>query len=214
HIRTITSLGSPQAIRVNGETAFQMTVNRERLATLLDEVGRPDIAIPESADGALIAVHIPKTVVSMYGDCPIDKNSANSSSGSREERRAEREANLNRNCTYLLEAPSPTVSVPPDLNMAEIAEAALQLAGMSADEARSFCRTVDWSSTLVIPVPRNSSYYETVNVDGVEGTLITESVPEGSRYNLLWVKRGVIHSFSARGNVADARALAASLSDQ
>ena len=123
----------------------------------------------------------------------------------------ERMANMNSNCTYLVQAPSPTVSVPPDLNMAEIAEAALELAGMSAEEARSFCQTVDWSSTMVIPIPRNTSYYENLSVDGVEGTLITEALPEGSRYSLLWVKSGVIHSLSGRGNLYDARAMAASL---
>jgi len=51
--------------------AFQMTINRDRVATLLDEIGRSDINIPESANGALIAVHIPKIVISMYGDCPV-----------------------------------------------------------------------------------------------------------------------------------------------
>src|SRR2546427_5170947 len=53
---------------------------------------------------------------------------------------------------------SPTVSVPPDLNMSDIAEAALELAGMSPAEARSFCQTVDWSSTLVVPIPRSEEH--------------------------------------------------------
>ncbi len=64
------------------------------------------------------------------------------------------------NCVYLVQVPSPTVSVPPNLNMAEIAEAGLQLAGMTASEAHAFCQTVDWSSTMVVPVPRNSSTFE------------------------------------------------------
>lgn len=212
-VRTIASLGSPQAVRVNGETSFQMTVNRERLAALLDAVGRSDIHVPESVDGALIAVHIPKSVVSLYGDCPVEPHYA-SGQRSAVERRMEQRANLNRDCTYLVQAPSPTVSVPPDLNMAEIAEAALQLAGMSAGEAHAFCQTVDWSSTMVIPIPRNTSSYETVSVDGVEGTLIAEALPEGSRYSLLWVKSGVIHALSGRGNLSEGRALAASLPAQ
>jgi len=70
-IRTIGNLGAPQSVQVSGETAFQMTFNRDRIETLLGEVGRSDIQIPESANGALIAVHIPKIVVSMYGDCPV-----------------------------------------------------------------------------------------------------------------------------------------------
>jgi hypothetical protein len=189
-IRTLGILGAPQSIEVTGETAFQMTINRDRIETLLDEVGRSDIHIPESANGALIAVHIPKIVISRYGDCPPQHNT---------------------NCTSLIQAPSPTVSIPPDLNMSEIAEAALELAGMNSSEARSFCQTVDWSSTLVIPIPHNTSSYETVTVDGVEGTLITENLPQGNRYSLLWVKNGVIHSLTGHGTSSDALTLAASL---
>jgi hypothetical protein len=215
-IRVIGSLGTPRLVEVNGETAFQMTINRDRVATLLDEIGRSDIHIPESADGALIAVHIPKAVISMYGDCPVRRGHVASSSQSRAdalaERKTERMANMkDTNCTYLIQAPSPTVSIPPDLNMSDIAEAALELAGMSPAEARSFCQTVDWSSTLVVPIPRNSSSYETVTVDGVEGTLITETLAQGNRYSLLWIKNGVIHSLSGHGNSSDALSLAASL---
>lgn len=189
-IRTIESLGAPQNILVNGETAFQMNLNRDRIEALLGEVERSDIHIPESANGALIAVHIPKVAISMYGDCRTHHAD---------------------NCTYLAQAPSPTVSIPPDLNMSEIAEAALELAGMDSGEAHSFCQTVDWSSTLVVPIPRNTGSYETVTVDGVEGTLITETLPQGNRYSLLWVKDGVIQSLTGHGSSSDALALAASL---
>ena len=213
-VRTVSSLGTPQRVEVNGETAFQMTINRDRIETLLEEVGRSDIRIPASANGALIAVHIPKSVISMYGDCPARHVSSNPQSHAEAlaERKMERMANItNPNCTYFIQAPSPTVSVPPDLNMSDIAEAALELAGMSPVEARSFCETVDWSSTLVVPIPRNSSSYENVTVDGVEGTLITETLSQGNRYSLLWVKNGVIHSLAGHGNLSDALSLAASL---
>jgi hypothetical protein len=215
-IRTIGSLGAPQRLEVNGETAFQMTVDRDRVESLLDEIGRSDIQIPEAANGALVAVHIPKIVFSMYGDCPVRHRSADSNPQSRADELAERKMERmaetkNTNCTYLVQAPSPTVSVPPELNMSEIAEAALELVGMSQGEAHSFCQTVDWSSTLVVPVPRNSSSYENVSVDGVEGTLITETLPQGNRYSLLWIKNGVIHSLMGHGSSSDALTLAASL---
>jgi hypothetical protein len=215
-IRTIRNLGAPQSIEVNGEAAFQMTVNRDRVETFLDEVGRSDIRIPESVNGALVAVHIPKIVISIYGDCPIRHRYGDSNPQSRAEalaeRKMERMANMkNTNCTYLVQAPSPTVSVPPELNMSEIAEAALELAGMSPGEAHSFCQTVDWSSTLVVPIPRNSSSYETVSVDGVDGTFIMETSPQGNRYSLLWIKNGVIHSLMGHGSSSDALTLAASL---
>jgi hypothetical protein len=215
-IRTLGSLTAPTTIEVNGEAAFQMTINRERMATLLDEVGRSDIHIPESANGALIAVHIPKTVFSAYGDCPVRQSYGSSNPQSPAEamaaRKMERMASAkDTNCTYLIQAPSPTVSVPPDLDMAAIAEAALELVGMSPAEARSFCQTVDWSSTLVVPIPSNSSSYETVAVDGVEGTLITETLASGNRYSLLWIKNGVIYSLAGHGDSSQALSLAASL---
>jgi hypothetical protein len=215
-IRTIGNLGAPQSIEVNGETAFQMTINRDRIETLLEEVGRSDIRIPESENGALVAVHIPRTVISMYGDCPVRHRHVISDTQSQAEalaeRKMERMANMkSSNCTYLIQAPSPTVSVPPDLNMSEIAEAALELAGMSPAEARSFCQTVNWSSTMVVPIPRNTSSYETVSVDGVEGTLITETLSQGNRYSLLWIRNGVIHSLAGHGNSSDALTLAASM---
>ena len=215
-IRTIGNLGVPQRVEVRGEAAFQMTINRDRIGTLLEEIGRSDIQIPESANGALIAVHIPKTVVSMYGDCPVRQRYLTSEGMSQgqalAERKLDRTANIrDTNCTYLIQAPSPTVSFPPDLNMSEIAEAALELAGMSSAEARSFCQTVDWSSTLVVPIPRNSSSSETETVDGEEGTLITETLSQGNRYSLLWIKNGVIHSLAGHGTSSDALSLAASL---
>ena len=215
-IRRIGNLGAPRSVEINGETAFQMTINRDRVTTLLDEIGRSDIQIPESANGALIAVHIPKTVISTYGDCPVRHRYVSSNPQSQAEalaeRKMERLANVkDTNCTYLIQAPSPTVSVPPDLNMSDIAEAALELVGMTPAEAHSFCQTVDWSSTLVVPIPRNSSSYETVTVDGVEGTLITETLSQGNRYSLLWIKHGVIHSLAGHGNSSDALSLAASL---
>ncbi len=215
-VRTIGSLGAPQRVEVNGETAFQMTVNRDRLETLLDEVGRSDIQIPESANGALVAVHIPKVVFSMYGDCPVRRRSGNLDSHSRQEELAERKMERmaetkNANCTYFVQAPSPTVSLPSELKMSEIVEAALELTGMSPSEAHSFCQTVDWSSTLVVPIPRNSSSSENVSVDGVEGTLITETQSHGNRYSLLWIKNGVIYSLMGHGSSSDALTLAASL---
>lgn len=215
-LRTIGSLGAPQRIEVQGEAAFQMTIDRNRIETLLDEVGRSDIRVPESANGALIAVHIPKRAVVLYGDCPIRHDTASPKTQSQAEELATRKMEYmenmkNGNCVYFIQAPSPTISVPPDLKMSEIAEAALELGGMTPAEAHSFCQTVDWSSTMVVAVPRNTSSFEKVTVDGVEGTLITETIRQKNRYDLLWIKNGVIHSLSGNGSQSDALNLAATL---
>lgn len=198
-VRTISELGAPFRILVNGEAGYQMTLNRERLQAILREAGRSDIQLPSSIDGALVAIHIPRNVVTSYGDCsPSSHRDSPTSPGTGDK------------CVFLMEAPSPTISVPPNLNLAQVAEAALEMAGMSAADARSFCRTVDWSSTLVVPVPANGSY-QTVDVDGASGTLI--SLPNIQRYSLMWVKEGIIYSLNGHGDPNQALNLAASLTE-
>jgi Putative zinc-finger len=208
--RTISQLGTPQKILVNGEAAFQMTLNRDRMQAILQEAGRSDIQLPYSIDGALVAVHIPRTVLTAYGNCP--ERMAHHGPPPQE---PGGESNLPEepgNCVFMVQAPSPTISLPPNLNISQVAEAALELAGMSPSEAHSFCQTVDWSSTLVVPVPGSVSSYQTVNVDGVAGTLISLR-SDRNRYSLLWVKDGIIYSLNGHGDSNRALNLAASLSD-
>jgi hypothetical protein len=118
---------------MQGEAAFHAILDRDRMVDLLNQVGRPDIQIPEAINGATVAVHIPKMVRMEYGNCGRVPGAA-------------------PDCILFFQAPSPTVSVPPGLNVSAIAEAGLQLTGMSAAEAHAFSQTIDWSSTLVIPV--------------------------------------------------------------
>ena len=210
-VRTIGDLGAPQKILVNGEAAFHMTLNRDRMQAILQEAGRSDIQLPASIDGALVAVHIPRTVLTAYGNCP--ERMAHHGPPSQQPQGGEsNQPEAADNCVFMVQAPSPTVSVPPSLNISQVAEAALELAGMSPSEAHSFCQTVDWSSTLVVPVPGNVSSSQTVNVDGVTGTLISLR-SDHNRYSLLWVKDGIIYSLNGHGDPNQALNLAASLSE-
>jgi len=86
------------------------------------------------------------------------------------------------NCLALEEAPSPLVSLPSDLNIQQLAEIGLQLAGMSATQARELCQTFDWKSTLVLP-----------------------------GYVLIWVKDGIIYCLAGQGDSSKAVTLANSL---
>ncbi len=185
---------TPTQVRVANQTAFHMTLDRDRIEAVLNQVGRPDIQVPKSVDGSTVAVYIPKSVQLEYGNCA--KKTAGDDS-----------------CMLFLQVPAPTVSVPPNLNISALAEAGLQIAGMSAAEAHSFAQTVDWSSTLVIPVPQNGGSYRPVTVDGVKGTLV-EMAPHGNvrgAYSLVWLKNGIIYSIHGRGSSSEALAAASSL---
>jgi hypothetical protein len=196
-------------LRVNDSQGFRMTVDLSRLQAIFDEAGRADLRLPASLDGATVAVDIPKSVVAFYGSRPAG--------GHRGERDDPDEWHgdpgewLDR--VVLAQVPAPTIVTPPDLNLAEIAVVALQLVGMSEEEARAFSRTVDWTSTLVVPIPMNVASYEAIEVDGVKGTLVRER-RDGHRsagYTLLWVKKGIIYSLTGFGDSAQALTLADSL---
>jgi anti-sigma factor RsiW len=186
-------LGTPQRISVTGEGAFQMTLDHDRIQAVLDAAGRSDIQVPQSIDGSIVAVHIPKAVHMAYGSCSQAQGGAN--------------------CINFVQIPSPAVSVPPDLNLAALAQAGLQIAGMDAAEAQAFSQTVDWSSTLVIPIPLNASSYQTIAVDGVNGTLVETPARANfaARYALIWVKNGIIYSLAGSGTSDTALTVAESL---
>ncbi|MGA2074773.1 MAG: zf-HC2 domain-containing protein [Terriglobia bacterium] len=203
-VRLLSARSDAPKLIVRGEEGFQMTLNRDRLQGVLDEFGRSDLQLPSSIDGALVAVHIPKSVTAVYGQCrQPGKNNA---------QKPPTVADL-ASCVVLSEVPSPTVSVPPELNVQQLATLALEAAGMSAQDAEAFCETVDWTSTLVVPIPRDAGSYETTSVDGVQGTLITlrgwaHGMPG---YSLLWVKSGIIYSLTGFGSADQAVPLADSL---
>jgi len=207
-VRVLSARADAPHLSVEGEQAFHLTLNRGRLQSIFDELGRSDIQLPASIDGAEVAVHIPKGVWVRYGNMP-DRTAAAAEDG---DLSAVSRADL-KNLVMLAQIPSPTVSVPPNLNIAQVAEAGLELAGLGPGEAQEFVQSVDWTSTLVIPVPREGGSFQKEPVDGVEGTLI--SMPaRGKRpagYSLIWIRNGIIYSLSGAGDAGNAVELADSL---
>jgi hypothetical protein len=70
-----------------------------------------------------------------------------------------------------VQMPSPTVNVPDGVNMEQLGEAMLQLLGMSPADAAKMSKSIDWTSTLVVPVPANLTTVREVSVRGVTGLL-------------------------------------------
>lgn len=195
-------------LSVGSEAAFQITLHRQSLQAILDEAGRSDLQLPDTLDNALIAVHIPRSVVARYGSCPAP--------GTRVEKHTPGKPSPPHaypGCTVLVQVPSPVVSVPPGLNLQQLATVGLELSGMSPSTAEHYTSTVDWSSTLVIPVPERIASSESVSVDGQQGVLIRR---EGSQqtmpaYQLVWTRHGIIYAITGWGDPASALAMANTL---
>ena len=184
---------TPSQIYVTDNAAFTLTLDRARAQSLLEAAGRSDLVLPESVDGAEISVNIPASVSVAFGTCPKPGDGEIVTEESTVARRYP-------DCVILVQIPSPTVNAPASLNVDELARIGLEFTGMSPEEAAEFASTVNWTSTLVVPIPSNATTHEQVTVDGVTGTLIQRPADVASKYALLWVKDGIIHAISGRGS--------------
>lgn len=189
NVRVAGNRSDTPTITVQDGGAFQFVVNRARAQSLLNQMGASNIQLPASIDGKTIKVSVPNGVSIAYGDCPKPSENATGSPGRRYV-----------NCLMLVEIPSPTVDTPPDMDVKQLAELGLQFTGMSPDQARAFSQKVDWTSTLVIPVPRNGASYKELTVDGTTGYLIERPVDDAPQYVITWVKDGIIYAVGGLGS--------------
>jgi hypothetical protein len=192
---------TPSRISVMSGSSFSLTVDRTKAQALLDEAGRSDLVLPDSIDGAKVSVTIPSSVSIAFGTCP---EPSSLSEGEREmKREMETSGSPGRvyaDCVILAEIPSPEVSAPASVNVAQLAQIALEFSGMTPEEAAAFTNTVDWTSTLVVPIPKNAASYQQVTVDGVTGTLIQRPSDDAPQFALLWVKDGIIYAIGGLGS--------------
>ena len=179
-------------LSVAGAAAFNFTVDRTKAQALLNEAGRTDLVLPNDIDGAVISVSVPASVRADYGICPDPSSDKGIDGGGSAGRRYP-------DCVILSEIPSPSVNAPANVDVAQLAQLGLEFTGMSSDQAAAFTKSVDWTSTLVVPIPKNAATYEQVAVDGVTGTLIQRPADDAPQFVLLWVKDGIVYSIGGLG---------------
>lgn len=199
--------GAPPRLTVQDNAAFYFAVDLDRAQAILDETGYGHLKLPESIDGATISFDIPKAVSAAYGDCPTRERRDDDDDTDR------LPPDAFKNCVILAQTPGPVVNAPPEVDMAPLAEVGLQILGMTPEEARNFSQAVDWTSTLVVPIPRNGAQYKQVQVDGVTGNLIYRRADDGmpERYTILWVKDDLVYALAAIGDPEAGLTLANSL---
>lgn len=170
--------------------SFEADVDLMQL--VLDELGQSDLQIPKEMDGSQITAELPASIVAKTGNCA-------------------RDASYRDNCVVFMQLPAPTVEAPPGLDVRILGEVYLRLIGMTPDNARKLSEQIDWSTTLVLPIPKQAAYQE-VTVDGVKGYLVKEQgYGNYPHYTLIWVKDDFAYSISGRGSAAMAIQAADSL---
>ena len=178
-------------INVQNEAAFNLTIDRTKAQALLDEAGRSDLVLPNDIDGAVISVTVPASVRVDYGTCPNPSGATSGPSGKNPQDYPD--------CVILSEIPSPTVEAPANVDVAQLAQLGLEFSGMSSTQAAAFTKSVDWTSTLVVPIPKNATTNEQVSVDGVTGTLVQRPAGDVAQYVLLWAKNGIVYAIGGPG---------------
>src|SRR5580704_11844800 len=153
-------------LAVGGKHAFNLTVDLPRLQAIVKEAGRSDLFLPQSIDGAGVSVQISRNIRAQYGDSP-----APSSAAANIATPPPPSSTQYTDCVVLTQGPSPVVNVPAGLDVSQLAQIGLELAGMTPDQVRQFLNTVDWKSTLGVSIPRFMRSYQVVGVNGVRGTL-------------------------------------------
>lgn len=199
--KVASNLALQSRISVMSGASFTFLINRAKAQSLLDEASRVDLVLPEEVDGADVSVDIQSSVSLAFGTCPEPSNDSEA------EREMAREAQgggspgrMYADCIILTQIPSPEVSAPVSLDINKLAQIGLEFTGMTAEETAQFTNTVDWTSTLVVPIPRNAATYEHILVDGVTGTLIERPSDDTPQFTLFWVKDGIIYTIGGLGS--------------
>ena len=183
-------------VQPGGRATF--LVDLPRLKAVFEAIGKPEIELPESLQGQPVTLEIPRQVTAYFGECkPEDARMVEGQDPDMPPAKAW----MQNDCITFTQLPSPSVSAPDGLDIAQLGQAYLQLLGLSEEDAARYASTVDWTTTFVLPLPYNDMTYQDVVVDGVNGTLIQQAYdPAYGSYILLWVKDGIIYSLNGNGS--------------
>lgn len=82
---------------------------------------------------------------------------------------------------------SPEVSLPDGVDLSQLGSALLQVYGTAPEQAAAMAKNIDWTSTLVVPLPTDVSQVQQVQVNGASAMLMRGGQSEGrNRLTLYW----------------------------
>ncbi len=172
-IKTLPSLGDPSEIYVADGGDGRFHVNLEGARAIVQATGADPLLLPDSLDGAQINVVVFAGVQQLWVDGVM-----------------------------LMETPSPVVEYPDDVDPAVLGEALLQVLGMNEAEAARLAQNIDWTSTLLLPIPQDFASFNEIMVNGVSGLALNAVDGQGSA--LFWQKEGVVYLLVGPDMAADA----------
>ncbi len=171
------------AVALRGATAARLVANTERLGQILASLGIDDVSVPQSLDGRAATLRVSPGVAVKWvrGGSTVE----------------------------LLQSPSPEVEFPAGTELPPLAQIGLRVLGLSKEDAYRFAQSIDWRTTLVVPIPMDTVMYSQVTVQGSSGLLLEQAGTGGPRRRgggmVLWSKDNRV--FALRGTISSAQLL-------
>ena len=141
-------------IEVTEGRAFDMIARTDLLDYVLDQLAIDDVSVPDGLDGATVNVNVPSNAKLTYTYKDSDYDGTERS-------------------IAVVEARNPEMSLPAGIEPAQIAEIGLRILGLDRDEAYRLAWTVDWRSTLLVPVPAEQASFREIPIGASTGIVIT-----------------------------------------
>jgi hypothetical protein len=206
--RVLRARADAATFSVLGAHSASARVDRGQLRTLLNEAGFARTPLPASLDNASISFASPRGVRAQYGHCP--EPVANTLQA--QIQGPPPPSPDNGNCVALTETPLAVVAAPAGLDTSAVMTIALELLGMSPNQAHEFRRLFPWPAALSLSPPRFMRSYELVTVHRAPAMLMITAGRRGPTYVLAWVEGGRVFTLSGYGSSADAVPYAQSVS--
>jgi hypothetical protein len=157
-----------ETIQVQGQGVYSMQVNVKTVRQILQTLGVTDVTIPDALGAKPITVTMAPTAEIQYqgGGATLT----------------------------LIEGLSPSVNLPPGVSLQQLGRAALEVYGMTPDQAAQMSRQIDWNSTLVFPFPEGANNMQQVTVNGEQGILMQSpsdsSNPDSGAQTMIYWQHG------------------------
>jgi hypothetical protein len=171
NVRTLADLGAPAAIRISNGGSGRLVVNLENARAILEAAEVDPLLLPDSLDGAVVDARLFPVVEQEWADL------------------------------FLVQTASPVVDYPDDVDLVVLGEALLRFVGLTEGEARRLAQNIDWTNTLVLPIPEDLASFSEVRVDGVSGLGLSELGGNGA--SLVWEKDGTVYMLASNSVTLD-----------
>lgn len=170
HLPTWLPVGlTQQWIEVLGEQRWTVAASTEKLQQVLDTLGINDLALPSGLDGQTASVHLYPSLRVTYG----------SRAGQ----------------VLFVQGRQPDAVLPQGTDLPLLAEIGLRVLGFEPNEARRFANSIDWRTTLLVPVPTAVANFREVDIGAGKGLLIETARGSGPRASqLLWSAGGSVYA--------------------